>query len=179
MGEYVRRWLALDCSLACTGWAVLGQTADGETRLIDYGHVKTVKRQGKKEFTTGQRLRIIYDAMTDIKQTHLDLEKTVPREAGFVKFATATKQIQRATGVCEMALDDFEIIDVNPSIVKKWARDYLNIGYNRVDKEMVDEAVKTFLALPDLHFATNDESDAVCIGIAYGLGLHLKPDKGK
>ena len=177
MPEIVRKWLALDVSLACTGWAVFGQIPDGETRLLDYGHVKTAKKVGKKEYTTGQRLRLIYDAMTGLKQTHLDLEKTVPREAGFIKFATATKQIQRATGVCELALDDFEILDINPSVVKKWARDYLSIGYNRVDKEMVDEAVKSFLNLPDLHFDTNDESDAVCIGIVYGLGLHLKKDK--
>lgn len=169
-----RKWLALDVSLSCTGWAVLGEAADGSTVLLDYGHVKTTKKVGKQEFTTGQRLRIIYDAMTDVKQTHIDLEKTVPREAGFIKFATATKQIQRATGVCEMALDDFEIIDVNPSVVKKWARDYLKIGFNRVDKDMVEEAVRTFLKMPDLHFATDDESDAVSIGIVYGLGLHLK-----
>lgn len=169
-----RRWLALDVSLACTGWAVMGESMDGTPLLLDYGHVATAKKVGKKTFATGQRLRLIYDAMINIKQTHIDLEKTVPREAGFIKFATATKQIQRATGVCEMALDDFEIIDVNPSVVKKWARDYLQIGYNRVDKEMVDEAVRTYLRMPDLHFATNDESDAVSIGIVYGLGLHLK-----
>jgi Holliday junction resolvasome RuvABC endonuclease subunit len=145
--------------------------------LLDYGHIKTVTRKGKITFTTGERLRIIYDAITRIVAGYPGLAREVPREAGFVRFANATKQIQRATGVCEMALSDFEIIDVNPSIPKKWARDYLGISYNRVDKDMVDEAVRTYLKLPDLYFYTDDESDAVSIGIVYGLGLHEKDKK--
>ena len=142
--------------------------------LLDYGHIETVAKRGKTKSTTGQRLRIIYDAISGIARDAPDLWREVPREAGFVKFANATKQIQRATGVCEMALSDFEIIDVNPSVPKKWARDFLGISYNRIDKDMVNEAVRAYLHMPDLHFETDDESDAVAVGIVYGLGLHKK-----
>jgi Holliday junction resolvasome RuvABC endonuclease subunit len=173
-----RRWLALDISLTCTGWAVLEGTADDMT-LLDYGHIKTTKRAGKLVYTTGQRLRTIYDTISGVVQDYPTIDKVVPREDGFVKFANATKQIQRAVGVTEMALSDYEIIDINPSIPKKWAREYLGIGYNRTDKEMVEEAVRTFLKLPDLQFATDDESDAVAVGLAYGLGLHMKDKAGK
>lgn len=177
MSATTRRWLSLDISLTCTGWAVLEGTKDA-MELLDYGHIKTVAKKGKTAYTTGQRLRTIYDAMTDLVARYPDVDKQVPREAGFVKFANATKQIQRATGVCEMALSDFELIDVNPSVPKKWARDYLGISYNRVDKEMVEEAVRAFLKLPDLQFVTDDESDAVAVGLVYGLGLHEKEKAG-
>lgn len=172
----MKRWLSLDISLSCTGWAVLERDGDG-MRLLDYGHIKTVPRKGKVKYTTGERLRTIYDTITALVEKYPTIGREVPREAGFVKFANATKQIQRATGVCEMALSDFEIIDVNPSIPKKWARDYLGISYNRVDKDMVEEAVRAYLKLPDLYFHTDDESDAVSIGIVYGLGLHEKDKK--
>jgi Holliday junction resolvasome RuvABC endonuclease subunit len=158
-----RLFLGLDTSLTKSGWAVVGVRFDGSVRLIDYGLIKTNAKQ-----SDGERLRAIVDGVRAIIDRYPELQTTIPREAGIVRFNLPTKQIFKAHGATEYAIADYKIHDVNIQSVKAWARRVTGSPGKRNDKDMIAEAVRLYFNDPDMKLnKEGDEADAIAVTLFY------------
>lgn len=149
--------MSLDISLSKTGWAVLSVSDDGTLSIVDYGLIRS---NAKK--TDGERLREIHAGVLDVL-SHYDVEKTISREAGIIRFNTASKQIYKATGVIEFALDGYTIVDVNIQTVKAWGRRLTGLKGN--DKSIVTDAVRAYFNDPTI--PGDDICDAIAVGVVF------------
>ncbi|MHA6240991.1 crossover junction endodeoxyribonuclease RuvC, partial [Bacillus subtilis] len=85
-------------------------------------------------------------------------------EKGFNKFAVATQQIQRTVGMLLFTLYSNNIEDIEeiaPTSVKKYIT-----GDGKASKEKLADHLIYYVG--EIKYKTNDESDAVGVGIAYG-----------
>lgn len=156
------RILSLDTSLTKSGWAVLSVT-DRKPSIVDYGLIKS-----NAKLSDGERLRQIVDSIREILAKYPDVDATIPREAGIVRFNLPTKQIFKAHGCTEYALVDYEIHDVNIQTVKAWARRITKSHSKRNDKAMIAEAVRIYFNEPTLKLnKEGDEADSIAVGVAY------------
>jgi crossover junction endodeoxyribonuclease RuvC len=147
--------LSLDLSLACPAFAVL-KVSDGKVKVIEVSHVKT-----KAKESTGQRLFIISNHLKDILDRY-EFDAYV-MEKGFSKFAVATQQLQRVVGVVLVTLYRNGIEDIgelSPTTVKKSIT-----GSGKASKDELAICLHDYVG--DVTYKTDDESDAVGVGIAY------------
>ncbi|MDR7207623.1 crossover junction endodeoxyribonuclease RuvC [Priestia megaterium] len=147
--------LSLDLSLACPAFAVLKVT-DGKVKVIEVSHVKT-----KAKDSTGQRLFIIANHLQDILDRY-EFDAYV-MEKGFSKFPVATQQLQRVVGVTLVTLYRNGVINVgelSPTTVKKGIT-----GSGKASKEELATCLHDYVG--DVKYKTDDESDAVGVGIAF------------
>lgn len=154
----IKTILAIDSSLACPAFAVLEFNLTEKTvRVVEVTHIKTNSKK-----STGYRLFQIYglaDSLLDRYQFD-----AVVFEKGFNKFAVATQQIQRTVGMLLFTLYRKEIEDIEeiaPTSVKKYIT-----GDGKASKEKLAEHLVSYVGV--IKYKTNDESDAVGVGIAYG-----------
>lgn len=87
------------------------------------------------------------------------------RERGFSRFAAETQTIYRMVGVSDLVLWDKtkkSFDQLAPKEVK-----LLVSGSGKAKKEDVAEALKSFVG--DMEYKTDDESDAVAVGVAWLL----------
>lgn len=149
--------LSCDLSLTCPAFAILEVDTNTSTiTVIEVSHVKTVSKQplGQRLFAIVIHLRNILDrfAITDVVM-----------EKGFNKFAVATAQLQRVVGVVVLTLyrkDLAVFAEISPTSVKKEIT-----GNGKASKEELADALVMYVGPID--YKTNDESDAVGVGIAY------------
>jgi len=151
--------LAGDLSLACSAFAVMRfDDYSKEIEVLKVTHVKTNSKQ-----VLGERLLQIHTEvdglLTDYKIDEIVIEK------GFNRYATATQQIQRVVGVFVITIysKGFEqYYEISPTSVKK------AITTNgKASKEELAEGLEKYVGA--LTYRTNDESDAVGVGIAHAL----------
>jgi crossover junction endodeoxyribonuclease RuvC len=159
----IRYYLAMDTSLTKSGWAVM-LVSNGKATVEDYGLIKS-----DANLTDGERLRQIHGGITEVIERHRNIERVIPREAGIVRFNLPTKQIFKAHGVTEFALADFEIIDINISTVKAWARRITGSPGKRNDKAMIEEAVTAVYGDGITFNKGGDIADAIAVGTVYLL----------
>lgn len=102
----------------------------------------------------------------------------VVREKGFSRFARETQALYKVMGMADMALCrecGCEFEEIAPLSVKK-----LVAGSGKASKEEVKTALATFVG--EQSYETNDESDAVAVGIAWlllnGFDAHVRRDFG-
>ena len=157
----IRYYLAMDTSLTKSGWAVLSVT-QGVATVEDYGLIKS-----DAKLTDGERLRQIHAGITEVIESHPNIERVIPREAGIVRFNLPTKQIFKAHGVTEFALADFEIVDVNIATVKAWARRMTGSPGKRNDKAMIAEAVTAVYGEGIKFNKGGDIADAIAVATVY------------
>lgn len=156
------RILSLDTSLTKSGWAILSVT-DRTPSIVDYGLIKSNAR-----LSDGERLRQIVDGIREILAKYPDVDATIPREAGIVRFNLPTKQIFKAHGCTEYALVDYEIYDVNIQTVKAWSRRITKSPGKRNDKAMIAEAVRIYFDEHSLKLnKEGDEADSIAVGVTY------------
>jgi len=151
--------LAGDLSLACPAFAVFRVTADSDYENIELLHLSHVKTDSKKSL--GHRLDQIQVHLQSIFDSY-EIDSVVV-EKGFSRFATATQQIQRVVGVFVLTLfrngvRSFD--ELSPTTVKKAIT-----GSGKASKEELAAAL--FRYLGDTKYATDDESDACGVAIAY------------
>ena len=151
--------LAIDSSLACPAFAVLEYNLTNFTvRLVEVSHTKT-----NSKHPTGKRLSQIHDHVEEILKRHHITD--VVFEKGFNKFAVATQQIQRTVGLIYFTLYRNSLTDINelsPTSVKKYIS-----GSGKASKEDLATALNKWVG--EQTYKTNDESDAVGVGLAYGI----------
>lgn len=157
-----RLYLCMDTSLTKSGWAVLSVT-NRKVSVVEYGLIRSTAK-----LTDGERLRQIHDGITAVLAKYPNVERTIPREEGIVRFKIATRQVFKAHGVTEFSLADYDIIDVNIQTVKAWARRITGSPGKRQDKAMIAEAVRKYFGDATMKLnKEGDEADAISVGIVY------------
>lgn len=155
-------YLGIDLSLTKTGWAII-EVTNGVPSVIDFGLLRTTA-----DLSDGERLRQIVDGMRAIVDQYPEINESVAREAGIVKFPKPTMQVFKAHGAFEYSLVNYNVEDVPLATVKKWARAITESPGKRNDKEMVAEAVTKFYGKA-IEFYTprgkliDDISDAIAV----------------
>jgi crossover junction endodeoxyribonuclease RuvC len=155
--------LALDLSLASTGYAV-ARVEKGKVEVLDYGHVNN-KRYARK--SQAFRLHRIATVLKDIFKKY-PIEEVV-KEKGFSKGHVSTQALFKVAGVADLMSFSFghdNIEELTPATVKKAVT-----GDGKASKEQVAEALAKYVG--ELDYATDDESDAVAVLIAYCLKENL------
>lgn len=111
----------------------------------------------------GQRLSQIAAILRAIYETYRPFAAIV-RERGFSHHAATTQALFKVVGIVDFTFaDDGEIVEIAPTSVKKTLT-----GDGKADKAVVAIAVRQRLRLPgDYAFATDDESDAAAVCLAY------------
>lgn len=155
-------YLGIDLSLTKTGWAIIS-VKDRRPSVIDFGLLET-----DAKMTDGERLRTIVDGLHAIIAEYPDINESVAREKGIVKFPLPTMQVFKAHGAFEYALVDYNVEDVPIATVKAWARKVTGSPGRRNDKAMVAEAVTKYYG-EEIGFYTkrgkliDDISDAIAV----------------
>lgn len=149
------RILALDISLNCTGWAVLDYDA-GNVNLVSYGNIPNKKWQ-----THGKRLKVLRTRLIEV-MTEYGADEIV-KEEGFVGGKRETPGIFKAHGVSDELFSNFKIPEYGNRTVK------LQVGgHGNAPKEVVDIGVRKMLGLgEEVIFKTDDESDAIAVGLTH------------
>jgi crossover junction endodeoxyribonuclease RuvC len=150
--------LAIDSSLACPAFAVLRFNLTERTvTVVQVVHIKTSAKK-----PTGYRLSQINQLLNDLLYEH-DFDEVVI-EKGFNRFAVATQQIQRTVGVLMLRLwlsGNYETHELAPTTVKKELT-----GNGKASKSELAKALEDYVGI--IEYGTDDESDAVGVGIAFG-----------
>lgn len=157
--------LALDLSLSSPGFAVIAFDSEGNPLLLEKSHVKT-----KASKPHGYRLGEISEEV-DRYIVAYQPEHYV-REKGFSRHAKTTQALFKVVGVSDLYAymrTEREIAEIAPTSVKK-----LVTGNGKASKQEVEVAVKRILRIEiDDFFATDDESDACAVGLAYAVKKRL------
>lgn len=149
--------LSLDISLTKTGWAIHTLDAD----LVAYG---VIEPKGKNT----HRLSYLHTELQKVMEKYFPLHPIVVREGGIVRYNQATKQIFKAHGVVELVFKAYDIQDIPIQTIKAWARKAIGEKGNRMDKEIVKEAVKRVYPTHIFSFHKGgDDADAIAIGKIY------------
>jgi len=117
----------------------------------------------KKSQSHGKRLKVIYDKLIELRDKYPT--KTIVIERGFSRFNMATQVIYRVHGICQLAYYDIENIYYPPKTVKEAI-----LGGNATKKQVQEEIKKRY---PDTVFKTDDESDAMAVGITYFIKMGM------
>ncbi|MBQ8962515.1 MAG: crossover junction endodeoxyribonuclease RuvC [Clostridia bacterium] len=107
----------------------------------------------------GQILAEIYKLITELA---VDVAVFV-REKGFSRFPHETQALFKVVGVADLAAWTTcrtEFMEIAPTTVKK-----LLTGSGKAEKDTVAAALEEYVGSHD--YATDDESDAVAVGIAW------------
>lgn len=160
-----KKVLAMDLSLNLPAFAVVGIN-DGVPEIIKVCHVDNKK---KTKWTQAEKIKATADALRQIMSEHKDFDGIV-RERGFSRFAQTTQALFRVVGVSDLVAleekDCKQIEEIPPTTVKS-----LIAGYGKATKDEVEEGVRDLLpdSQKDFSFATDDESDAVAVALAYSI----------
>jgi crossover junction endodeoxyribonuclease RuvC len=148
--------LGLDLSMSSPGFAVIS-AVNGEPKLIHVSHIKT-----NSKHSHGQRLIAIERHLLNLVEQFGPFT-AIAREKGFSQHAMTTQVIFRVVGVSDLALARegyTRITDLAPTTVKKAVT-----GNGKADKKEVAQAVEQYIGKHK--YATDDESDAVAVALAY------------
>jgi crossover junction endodeoxyribonuclease RuvC len=160
MAKLTHKILALDLSLSSPGYAVLGVNKEGKPVLVEVGHIKTTGKLGY-----GGRLHQI-DTMIDQVLSRNDGIEVIVREKGFSRFAAVTQALFRVVGVADLRAFNHgfrKVVEIAPSAVKKMIAEH-----GKATKDAVEIGVRNILCLPEyFEFGTDDESDAIAVGLTY------------
>lgn len=160
--------LAMDLSLNCPGFAVL-EVTDRKITLVDKANVDNIKdsqKPSEKRKPTGRKLQEIARQIHHMIKTHKP--DVVVRERGFSRHNGATQALFRVVGVADLIVFDAAqqpIYELAPTSVK-----LLVTGVGTSDKSKVCKDLEQYVG--DHLYATQDESDAVAVGIAWAIQEH-------
>jgi len=163
------RFIGLDLSLTSPGYAVI-DVVDRKPRLITTAHVKT----GTDE-NYAQRFEVIEAFTLLFLREHVRAGpiKAIVRESFPPSRNPRLPQtIYGAWAAVDRALNKFGLAvtgEISPTDVKKRVT-----GNGKAEKAEVAGAVQKLLGLPgDYRFATDDESDAAAVALAYLIANDL------
>lgn len=157
----------LGCDLSLTGSAFSILTV--EKGIIVHVETYFVDNSKNAKAGYGIRLKNIKDNLNKLldKAGYIDY---VAIEKGFTRFNNVTQALFRVVGVVELTLAEkgFKKVEfLSPTSVKKDIT-----GDGKATKEEVKASVQKYL-LKKIDFKTLDESDAVAVGISFGLKRKL------
>ena len=165
MKNNFQKILSMDLSLNLPAFCV-AEVVNGEFTIIEVSHVDNKKNT---KWTTAQKLQAIAEEMRRLIDKHGHFNVIV-REKGFSRYANTTQLLFRVVGISDLiALESGECISVEeipPTTIKS-----IIAGYSRASKEEVEEGVRELLPehQKEMKFYSDDESDAVAVGLTYCL----------
>lgn len=156
--------LSLDLSLNGSAFAVL-KPFKKSVRVLE---MVWVDNSAVETDSLPEKLANIYFNLADLLSRH-DITDVV-REKGFSMHSTVTQKLFRVVGVVDFCLycEGFttSIPEIPPTVVKKTLT-----GKGKASKEEVADGILKHLTKPQrqegIYFRSDDESDAVAVGIAY------------
>ncbi|MGF9741636.1 crossover junction endodeoxyribonuclease RuvC [Priestia megaterium] len=151
--------LAGDLSLACPAFAVM--TFDSHSNEILVHKMTHVKTSSKNPL--GERLMDIHQHVDTLLSLY-EVDEIVV-EKGFNRYAVATQQLQRVVGVFVITIYSkgfTKFAELSPTTCKKAIT-----GDGKASKEALAEGLEKYVG--KLPYKTNDESDAVGVGVAYAI----------
>lgn len=161
----VKRILAMDLSLSFPAYAVIdivkGKALVREIRYTDN------KSGGTPKLSHAERLDRIAKDIVQIFSDYPDIDAVI-REKGFSRYANTTQVLFRVVGVSDLKVFEAsgitKIDEIAPTSVKR-----LVAGDGKASKKEVEDGVREHLVelQKDLHFMTDDCSDAVAVGISW------------
>ena len=140
---------SFDLSLSNTGIAIF----DKNENVVFVGSISTSSKDETKD-----RLVKIANYILDLKSKYEPSE--IVMENCFTRFNKATQMVYRVHGLIQYLFAEYNQIYITPASVKKSVT-----GGGRASKEDVQKYV--LKRYPNLIFRSEDESDAVGIGMAY------------
>jgi crossover junction endodeoxyribonuclease RuvC len=156
----------MDLSMSSPAYALL-TFEDGQVKVD--GVWRTDNKSSKfAKLKHGQKLKRIQDDIATV--CNYDDITNVVREKGFNRFATATQVLFRVVGVSDLTIYNelgiTSIDELSPTTVKKQIT-----GDGKADKTVVEQFVRKYLSeeQKNMNFETDDCSDAVAVGIAWGI----------
>ncbi len=159
--------LSMDLSLNLPACAV-GIVENGQYRILKTYHVDNKTGKASKLTTAGKLYRIA-KMFYDIQAEHNDINFLV-REKGFSRFAKTTQILFRVVGLSDyLGFKLFgvsDIAEIPPTSVKN-----MIAGYGKATKDEVMAGVQELLPLDqqDYVYYSDDESDAVAVGITFAI----------
>lgn len=147
--------LALDLSLNRPGFAVLTVTAR-TISIAECGHLAVDTR-----LEHGARLRQIREWIRTILDRHADIESPFVKEDAPPD--TRGLVLAKTHGVAEEILAEYSFVNYAPTTIKRVVG-----GSGKAEKADVEAGVRAALGLAKtFEFATDDESDAVAVGLTH------------
>jgi crossover junction endodeoxyribonuclease RuvC len=153
------RILAFDTSLSCPGVALL-EVKRGQPKIIAMSHVKTDSKQSH-----ALRAQIVYAWAVAFIHEHGAKFDIIVREDFQGRSSVQNHPVFAAWSALDRALAEFGLTftakPISQSKVKR-----LVVGKGKAEKDEVEQAVRALTGYTG-EFATNDESDAVAVALAY------------
>lgn len=165
MADYDFCILALDLSLNCSGYAVL-HYEHGFVEIIEKGVINNKKIPSNE---CPKKLNVIRDKIDALLKTYKT--KAVAKERGFSNGnARAGQQLYKVHGVADEVsfTHGFIVDEIATTSIKK------NVGGNgKCTKEDVENNLPYYVGKQK--YKTNDESDAVAVGLTWLMlnGFHV------
>ena len=163
MKNNFQRILAMDLSLNLPAFCV-AEVVDGVFTILEVTHIDNKKRT---KWTTAQKLQATADMIRYLIRKYEGTDVIV-REKGFSRFANTTQLLFRVVGVSDLVVLEEgylpAIEEIPPTTIKS-----IVAGYSRASKEEVEEGVRELLPehQKEMEFYSDDESDAVAVGLTY------------
>jgi crossover junction endodeoxyribonuclease RuvC len=153
--------LGIDPGTAIVGYAVI-QARGNALQMLTCNVITTPAKM-----PLAQRLRIIYERLSDIIETYKPQEAAM-EELFFAKNARTAMSVGHARGVALLALanGDLSVAEYTPKQVKQAVT-----GYGGAGKEQVGEMVRILLGLPSVP-RPDDAADAAAVAICH---LNMMP----
>ena len=163
--------LALDMSLNCSGYSVLEYNED--THVLEIIEKGTINNKKIPSSLLGKKLFNIEDCLTNLCNHYLF--SCIVKEASFTtKRVMSSQRIHQVNGVLYLTMYKNgynDIKEYSATTVKKHIA-----GSGKSEKQEVKDNLKYFVGVQD--YKTNDESDAVAVGITHllqnGYGIKLR-----
>lgn len=147
--------LGIDPGTATIGYGLVREKRDGSLQAVDFGVITTSPKVAMPE-----RLKIIYDTLTDIIHTHQPDHAGV-EELFFARNVTTAITVAQGRGVILLSLANaaIPITEYKPNTIKQTVA-----GYGGAKKPQMQEMVRLLLGLNDIP-KPDDAADALAIAI--------------
>lgn len=147
--------LGIDPGTATIGYGLVRENRDGSLQAVDFGVITTSPRAPMWE-----RLKTIYDALTDIIHTHKPDHAGV-EELFFARNVTTAITVAQGRGVILLSLANaaVPVREYKPNTVKQTVA-----GYGGAKKPQVQAMVRMLLGLDEIP-KPDDAADALAIAI--------------
>jgi crossover junction endodeoxyribonuclease RuvC len=150
------RVMGVDPGLAITGYGIIDSVKSKMNNLC-HGAIRT-----KPDLPIQERLRIIYEELTEIIKTHSP-DAVAVEELFFNRNVNSAFAVGMARGVVLLSaeMSSIPIGSYTPLQVKQSI-----VGYGRATKNQIQQMVKVILGLPDIPKPV-DAADALAIAICH------------
>lgn len=155
------RVLAFDTSMSSPG-AALVEIANGKARIIDVSHVTTSASQPH-----GLRAEIVEAWATLFIAKHGAKFDEILREDFVGRTSRQNHPVYSAWGAIDQSLNKFGLTVTAPPISQSKVKRIV-VGNGKAEKDEVEQAVRRLTGYAG-EFATDDESDAVAVALAWAI----------